>query len=121
MKRYEKMGIDLRTKEGLIKVFEVCPRKIEKDYACEGSEQCHFCETESCGMCVVEYLMSDVPVKKVKRWETYNGDFVQAQTEFNVLCKKELVENGCINCSLSRSGHCFGSWLMEEIEIEVEE
>lgn len=63
----------------------------------------------------IKNILTPYKTKRVKRWETYNGDFVKAQAEFNVLCKKEFAENGCSNCSIS-CAHCFGGWLMQEVE-----
>ena len=89
MKVYEKLGLPYLTKDQYVSLDEIC-----KDYR-EGVMECPE-EYKGCQDCVYDYLMSDVPVKKVKRWEIYNGDFFKAQTEFNNLCKEEYSENGCM-------------------------
>lgn len=99
MKRYEKMGLDLTTEEGFKTAMNTCPRKIDESFPCG--------DMLSCYDCTADYLFEGVIIKKVKRWETYDGDFMRAADDFT----KQLY-GGPIAVS------SFADWLMEEIEVE---
>ena len=55
--------------------------------------------------------------KTVKRWEQYEGDFVNAHDDFFA---SEI--GNCINCRFNDISEditeCFAHWLMEDIEVE---
>lgn len=108
MKRYEKMGIDPTTKEGFKKAMNICPRKVYKDFPCG--------DKLNCKNCTVDYLFENINVKKVKRWETYNGNFMRAANDF-----KKILFVEPIAASYTTLYERFADWLMEEIEVEVEE
>ena len=112
MKRIDKY--DLTTAYG---VQELCKFIVQQLYPNE-----RFSSNEARTICLFNRLMSDVPTKKIKRWETYNGDFVKAETEFVNICEEEYTKHGCTSsCSHNSGRSCFGNWLMEEVEVEVEE
>lgn len=55
--------------------------------------------------------------RKVKCWETYNGDFVKAERDFVGYCNPM----DCLKCHFRAEANfpsCFVQWLMEEIEVE---
>ena len=119
MTRLEKLGFDLTTEEGLTKLLDVCPRESKNYYCCPMGPDGN---VSGCPECVAKFLLSEVPTKKVKRYETYNGDFVKAFNDFrNKDCLSGQLCNKCrFEKSATEIGECFALWLMEDIEV-VEE
>ena len=105
MKRYEKMGLDLTTEEGFKTAMNTCPRKTDESFPCEDMLCCYDC--------TAEYLFEEIVIKKVKRWETYNGNFKRAADDFT----NKLFEESIPASSVTLHSR-FADWLMGEIEVE---
>lgn len=60
--------------------------------------------------------------RKVKRWETYDGNFERAKEDWDAMCKSGAFK--CSDCDYHNhswahnTAGCFAYWLMEEIEVE---
>lgn len=75
MKMYEKLGIDLTTEEGFIRLFNIHCSDIpdgyggivRRDGGCPNLDR-------TCGECKAKRLFAEVPTKIVKRWETIQSD-----------------------------------------------
>ena len=102
MKRYEKLGIDLNTVEGLEAIIKMDCKDIKdgRHLKCP-----HRIRNALCERCIAERLLEEIPSKKVPRGCTYT-DFKKAWCDF-------VNDVG--------SGGGFVDWLSAEIEVEADD
>lgn len=101
MKRYEKLGIDLNTVEGIERIIDMCCNDIDDKF---GGIECKYSNSNKpCSHCMAERLFEDVPTKKVQRIATYS-DASKAWNDYE-------------NCNFAMP---YSNWLAQEIEIEDE-
>lgn len=110
MKRYEMLGIDLNTVEGLGKCIGIKCQEID-DGINENWEKCKYPnDSNVCNRCKAERLFAEVPTMKVQRGTTYT-DFSKAYSDW-------LIEHG-ENSLLHKDLVMYQNWLAEEIEVEA--
>lgn len=117
MKMYEKLGIDLTTKEGLEKVLVLCCNEIPDDIREERKklgDRCPINHNKSCTECKAKRLFAEVPTKK--RWQTItcDEDLIRMQEESTKPCSGR-----CRYCYCFEACNRYGpmtSYLLEEVE-----
>ena len=114
MKMYEKLGLNLNGPEMLKKIYKMkCTDIPDKEGLNWGPESgCYYeGQCKDCTECKIDRLFKDVPLKKVKRWETITSDndvrnLWDAFRYKTDLVTLDVVENG------------FVRFLCEVIEVE---
>lgn len=108
MKRYEKMGIDPNTVDGMKRLIDIDCVEISDEYGNEygNNGHCKYPDAISCERCKAERLLKEVSIKKVLRGTTYT-DFMKAYDDYAKENEWHTIY-----------GLKFARWLNEEIEVE---
>lgn len=114
MNQMEQMGINPNTVIGLMRIIEIDCGDIP-DGIGQNEDKC---KETPCGLCIAERLLAEVPMKKVKRWELYDGDFAKAEQDFVNYCRPKIRTCKACRFKCKADGpSCFIQWLMEEVEV----